>query len=92
VCVCKYNQSGVYQLKCNECPIRCVRQDAHLKQDIKNILRPLEQINKSQNMIIVDRNMWFAYTSDAGEISTFKTFKGFKNKLNMKGILTNRNK
>jgi hypothetical protein len=24
-----YNQSGVYQLKCNECPLRYVRQMGH---------------------------------------------------------------
>jgi hypothetical protein len=54
------------------------RWDTHLKPDIKNISRPSEQINKPQNMMtIVDRNMWFTYTSDAEEILTVKTFKGF---------------
>jgi hypothetical protein len=41
----KYSRSGIYQMKCLDCPLKYIgQQEGHLTLDTKNIYMPLETI------------------------------------------------
>jgi hypothetical protein len=55
----KYERSGMYQVKCLDCPLKCIVQREHFILDIKYIYRHLEEIMETpdiQTYTVIRRN------------------------------------